>query len=68
MLKPNTRITVEKDVVIDREKERNGPKSWPILLGRDGLSMRAPRRRRRTRAATAILIGLIHPARLVSCA
>src|SRR5690348_4441053 len=30
---------LEKDVVIDREKERRGPKSWPIILGRGGLSM-----------------------------
>jgi hypothetical protein len=31
---------LEKDVVIDREKERSGPKSWLIILGRGGLSMR----------------------------
>jgi len=30
---------LEKDVVIDREKERNGSKSWPIILGPRGLSM-----------------------------
>jgi hypothetical protein len=30
---------LEQDVVIDREKERNGPKSWLIILGGEGLSM-----------------------------
>src|SRR5512144_1947151 len=30
---------LEQDVVIDREKERNGPKSWPIILGGGMLSM-----------------------------
>src|SRR5512147_1052735 len=37
---------LERDVVIDREKERNGPKSWPIILGGEGLSMWAAARSR----------------------